>query len=196
MLNKFRNTLEKYANQTAKILIKVGLSPWMVSTIGLMIVLLASYILIINTQLSLITSLILYLIGNGMDALDGAVARLTEKVSKWGGYMDSMIDRIGEAAYILAIAHIGMISWEIAYIYIVSALLISYSRARGEKEGVEMSGIGLMERAERVIGLALAILIYITLNIPMDLLFLIIIILNIITIIQRSVHTYTSLRES
>jgi len=196
MLNKFRNTLEKYANQTAKILIKVGLTPWMVSTIGLMIVLLASYILIINTHQSLITSLILYLIGNGMDALDGAVARLTEKVSKWGGYMDSMIDRIGEAAYILAIAHIGMISWEIAYIYIVSALLISYSRARGEKEGVEMSGIGLMERAERVIGLALAILIYITLNIPMDLLLLIIIILNIITIIQRSVHTYTSLRES
>lgn len=197
MLNRFRNTLRTYINTTAKLFVKIGLQPWMISLIGLLLIITASlWIAQSPTKTGILISVLLYLLGNAMDALDGAVARITDKVSRWGGYIDSMLDRIEEIIFILSISYAGILTWDLSYIYIATAILISYSRARGEGAGADLSGVGLMERAERIIAIALILIIYITIGIDPAPLFTILIILNTATIIHRSIHIYTKLRES
>lgn len=196
MLNKFREALEEYINCIATIFIRAGLKPWTISLIGLIIVMVSSIWIAINpSKLNILISVVLYLLGNGMDALDGAVARLTDRVSGWGGYLDSMLDRLGEIIYILAVSYAGILTWDLSYIYIVTAIMISYARARGEGVGARLGGVGIMERAERILGITLILLIYIFTGLDPKPLFIILIILNIATIIHRSIYVYMELRK-
>lgn len=86
--------------------------------------------------------------------VDGSVARLTGKVSSKGAFLDSTIDRLTEIAVYVGI----MLGGEVNPVNVVSALalsmMVSYSRARGEALGVKMAGIGVGERAERILVLA------------------------------------------
>lgn len=106
----------------------------------------------------------LLLIASAFDMLDGAVARATGKGSKFGGFLDSTIDRyaesivyIGVLIYILdtSDAKAGAI---LTLLATTGALLISYSRARAEAAGYNAS-VGLVARPERVILLAICLII-------------------------------------
>ena len=197
MLNKFRESLRGGISNIARIFVKIGFKPWTISLLGLILVITASLWMATNpTKINILIAILLYLLGNAMDALDGEVARLTGSVSKWGGYLDSILDRIGEIIFILSISYTNILTWDLTYIYIVTAILISYSRARGEVEGVKLSGVGIMERAERVIAIALILILYITIGIDPAPLFIILIILNIATVIHRSIYIYKTLRKS
>ncbi len=197
MLNKFREKLETKINNIAKIFIKIGIPPWIVSLTGLVIIIISSIILLIDRSTQgIIISLVIFLIGNAMDALDGPIARLTGKTSKWGGITDSTLDKIGETIYPYTLGYTGIAQWSLIYIYIVTAILISYLRARGEAEGIYMRGIGLMERAERIISLTIILLLYALTKIDINVMLTILIILNIVTMIQRTYYLHQSLSES
>ena len=197
MLNKFREKLETKINNIAKIFIKIGIPPWIVSLTGLIIIIISSIILLIDKSTQgIIISLVIFLIGNAMDALDGPIARLTGKTSKWGGITDSTLDKIGETIYPYTLGYTGIAQWSLIYIYIVTAILISYLRARGEAEGIYMRGIGLMERAERIISLTIILLLYALTKIDINVMLTILIILNIVTMIQRTYYLHQSLSES
>ena len=99
----------------------------------------------------------LFFFGGYVDALDGSVARKTGKVSKFGGFLDSTLDRISDAVVLLGVILSGMI-WPyndsmnitLGFLALSMSLLISYTRSRAEIDGVVMKGIGFMERAERL----------------------------------------------
>lgn len=104
------------------------------------------------------------LIASAFDMLDGAVARATGSTSRFGGFLDSTLDRYSEAlvfggvlVYMLNTddARIGAI---LVFASTVGALLISYARARAEAAGYRAS-VGLLARPERVILLALFLVI-------------------------------------
>ena len=105
-----------------------------------------------------------------MDLLDGTVARKTGKVSTFGGFLDSTLDRISDGLIVLGLVLGRMLwpweitSWKIntiiGFISLLVILLISYIRSRAEIEGVEMRGVGFMERAERILFLVFAYLIH------------------------------------
>lgn len=197
MLNRFRRNIEKYINTIALTLAKTGVKPWSISLTGLIIIILASIWLVYGPAPNpLAISILLFIVGNLMDALDGPLARATNQVTRWGSYIDSMIDRLGEAIYILALGYTGIVRWDLAYIYIATSILISYSRSKGESVGVDMAGVGLMERAERIIGISAILVLYMLIGLDTLLPLTIIITLNIITIFQRSIHIYSSLRRS
>jgi CDP-diacylglycerol--glycerol-3-phosphate 3-phosphatidyltransferase len=106
----------------------------------------------------------LMLIFSALDLLDGALARKTGTVTKFGAVFDSVLDRISEAAVLGGVlfhyTQVGDHTQEIVLCYaaIVGSIMVSYVRARAEGEGLTLRE-GLFTRAERVILLGGALLI-------------------------------------
>ena len=197
MLNRFRDKFNKIILRIASFLTHMNFKPWMVSLLGLIIVTIAAVILMIGTStLNILLSVSLFLLGGFMDALDGSLARLQNRVSRWGGFYDSIIDRITEIIYVFGLTYSQIISSYPAYIYITTSILISYTRARGEALGVTMHGVGLMERAERILILVLAIILWVYIRFNLDILIFILILLNIATFIQRIFYVWNKTRVS
>ncbi len=101
--------------------------------------------------------IVLVALGGLLDALDGAVARAYNMVSKAGGFLDSLCDRISDAAVTYSFSVFAP-STLIAYLIAVT-LVYSYARARAEAAACSrMEGVGFLERGERL-PLQLAILV-------------------------------------
>ena len=89
------------------------------------------------------------------DLFDGAMARISQKgASRWGGFLDSTIDRITDSAIMIGIT-LALMDLDdplapIALAALVSGSLVPYIRAKAEALGIECSG-GLAERTERLI---------------------------------------------
>lgn len=107
---------------------------------------------------------ILLLLASAFDMVDGAIARATGSVSKFGGFFDSTVDRYSEI-----VVYIGLLVWlndsrsdNIGSVLILvaatGALMISYARARAEAIGYGAS-VGLLARPERVVLLAVCLII-------------------------------------
>lgn len=134
-----------------------GLTPNMLTVIG--VALNAAVALIIAAGHDRIGGVLL-LVASAFDMLDGAVARASGQTSRFGGFLDSTLDRYSESlvfggvlVYLLDTddAKTGAI---LAFASMAGALLISYARARAEAAGYTAS-VGLLARPERVILLAL-----------------------------------------
>ena len=102
------------------------------------------------------------LIAGFFDMLDGTLARHNNQVSPFGAALDSTLDRLSEAALLVGILVFYAREQSITGILLVGAaltgsLLVSYIRARAEALGLECQ-VGLFTRAERVIVLALGLL--------------------------------------
>jgi CDP-diacylglycerol--glycerol-3-phosphate 3-phosphatidyltransferase len=104
------------------------------------------------------------LIFSALDLLDGALARKTGTVTKFGAVFDSVLDRLSEAAVLGGLlfhyAEAGGHTPEIVLCYaaVVGSLMVSYVRARAEGQGLALRE-GLFTRAERVILLGGALVI-------------------------------------
>jgi CDP-diacylglycerol--glycerol-3-phosphate 3-phosphatidyltransferase len=89
------------------------------------------------------------------DLFDGTMARLSQKgSSKWGGFLDSTIDRITDSAILVGMS-IYLIDKEdplviVVIVTLVTGILVPYIRAKAECFGIECSG-GIAERTERLI---------------------------------------------
>jgi len=96
-----------------------------------------------------------FLVGSALDAVDGALARLSGRASIRGAFLDSVLDRVAELA-LLAGVFVYLMGRDDAYgmllVFVLAqgSLLVSYLRARAEGLGVDGRG-GLMERSERVL---------------------------------------------
>jgi len=102
------------------------------------------------------------LVAGFFDILDGALARHTNRVTRFGAALDSSLDRLSEAIWLLAIlivyARAGLfIGIILVGVTLISSQLVSYIRARAEALGLECQ-VGLCTRPERVIVLALGLL--------------------------------------
>jgi archaetidylinositol phosphate synthase len=98
---------------------------------------------------------ILLLVSGFLDVIDGSVARVTGKSSKKGAFLDSSFDKIAESVVFVGIAAGGLAQPVWVIVALAASLLVSYSRARAESLGVELKGIGIGERAERLLIVAL-----------------------------------------
>jgi len=93
------------------------------------------------------------------DVIDGEVARRTGQTSVFGAFYDSTLDRLadgflfGGLAFFYASSEVhyslGMVA--IAMLGLMATFLTSYTRARAEGLSIEMKGIGMMERPERIV---------------------------------------------
>jgi archaetidylinositol phosphate synthase len=157
LLTKFKQRVQLQLTSIAKALHNLGLSPNHVSILGIAFAVLSAitYWQWKLNPLLLILAPILMLTSGLFDALDGALARLYGEATKFGGFFDSLLDRYADAIVICGIILGGLteVSWGLAAL--VGSMLVSYARARAEAAGVKMESVGLAERAERIVLLAL-----------------------------------------
>jgi CDP-diacylglycerol--glycerol-3-phosphate 3-phosphatidyltransferase len=108
----------------------------------------------------LASTVTLYVIAGILDVLDGRLARLSGKQTKSGALLDSVSDRWGELFVLIGYAWLLHGSpWLLAALAAVGgSMMVSYTRARGEGLGVQVAG-GIMQRAERIVLVALGTLI-------------------------------------
>ncbi|MFQ5493076.1 MAG: CDP-alcohol phosphatidyltransferase family protein [Candidatus Dojkabacteria bacterium] len=143
-------------------------------------------------------------IGFGLDFFDGIVARKKGKVSAFGGLLDSTVDRFTDALLITAFGFAGLVRWEIVIAAFVTAYLTSYIRSRAELASkVKLKfDIGIIERPERILIIALSLLVYTVLpdtevmgfNVP-ELGMIVLSAFGLVTIIQRLYAAYYGLKQ-
>ena len=91
-----------------------------------------------------------------LDVVDGAVAKVTGRVSKRGAFLDSTLDRAAEVAIYLGVLQGGFAPGPYALLALALSLLVSYTRAKADALGTSLSGVGVGERSERLLVLALS----------------------------------------
>jgi CDP-diacylglycerol--glycerol-3-phosphate 3-phosphatidyltransferase len=142
-----------------KLLAKTPLTPNAVSWLGFLITVGAAALIGTN---HLLAAGVVVLFAGIFDMLDGALARATGKVTRFGGVLDSMLDRLSEAALLLGILVIYVRGQQVGESILVglaltSSMTVSYLRSRIEALGIECK-VGLFTRPERVIVLALGLM--------------------------------------
>ena len=103
MLNNLRNSLKPYLQTIGKIFASTGISPNVWTAVGLVFAFISSLVYGISLEFSLILGGILILISGFFDIVDGQVARYANKISKSGGFLDSIFDKIAEVAIFFGI---------------------------------------------------------------------------------------------
>jgi archaetidylinositol phosphate synthase len=149
---------EEVVNKSIKPLSKIGITPNHVTATGLIISIFTMWFYMNwrRDRTYLLVSALIILISGFLDAIDGVLARSTGKVSIFGGFFDSISDRYSDSIFVAGIVIGSLCSPLVGIAALVGSLMVSYTRSRAEAEGIKMSGIGLAERAERMIVLAMS----------------------------------------
>jgi CDP-diacylglycerol--glycerol-3-phosphate 3-phosphatidyltransferase len=180
------------------LLAKTSITPNMVTWFGFILILVAAVLVAMGYPFA---AGWVVLLSGFFDIIDGALARLTHQVTKFGGVLDSTLDRLSEAAIMIGImafflfhAGFALFQWITLLIGItlVFSFLVSYIRSRAEAADIECQ-VGVFTRAERVIILALGLLINI--NLALVIALAIIALLSLITVIQRLLFVYQQSRQ-
>ncbi len=139
------------------------------------------------------------------DILDGALARRTDRTTRFGAVLDSTLDRLSEAVLLLGICALFLLTggqlllfaslareWAVLLVFValVGSVLVSYIRARAEAVGAECQ-VGLFTRGERVIVLILGLWLD-----QLVLALAIIALLSFITVGQRLFHVWRQIGDS
>jgi len=164
--DEFRGAVLRYLEMPgAKLFRALKFTPNGITILGFLITVVSAYLVGAGW---LLAGGIVFLVGGSLDLLDGGLARLTGKASPFGALLDSVFDRLSEAALFVGIAVYALrddISEDRQIFFITVLLLalifsqgVSYLRARGEGLGV-FTKAGLMTRPERVVLLGVGLII-------------------------------------
>ena len=150
-----RQSSQGIVNPIAGLINRTGLTPNMLTFIGLLLNVGVAAVLA-GGSIRLGGWLLLF--AASFDALDGALARLTGRQSRFGAFFDSTLDRYSEAVIYggLLIYYVDQgARTEVLLVYaaIIGSLMVSYSRARAEGLGLECK-VGIATRLERVLIIA------------------------------------------
>ena len=104
---------------------------------------------------------VVFVVGSVADALDGALARAHGKMTPFGAFLDSTLDRVSEGVILGAIALVladqgKTLALACVFVALVGSFLVSYTRAKAEAFGLK-GDVGLMSRTERIVLLAVAL---------------------------------------
>ncbi len=181
--------LDKPLAPLAQHITLTGITPNFLTITGFIVSIAASASFILKTPKM---AGILILLSGGFDLLDGVVARTSGKVTAFGAFLDSLLDRYSDAMLFFGI---GIYLIDNSFNVFLTALvftgtfLISYVRARAEGLGLTCN-VGLMERPERIILLALGGIF----NILLPVLWILLIFTHF-TVFQRIYHTWLITRR-
>ncbi len=190
VLNNLRESLRPALEKVGKGFAATGLSPNFWTVVGLVIALASAVVYGMGMEFGLIIGGILLLVSGFFDMVDGQVAIVTGKTSKKGEYLDSMFDKISEVAIFLGILVGGYAEPYLVLLAITLSLLVSYARAKSDLINIKLQGIGIGERAERLLVIAIVGIIGF-----MDYAVIIVVIIAGITLIQRMIYTAKNISE-
>lgn len=202
MLNQTnaRSVVAVVVDPVAKALLRIGLTPDLVTIVGTIVSVFASLWFIPRGEF--LWWLLVYALSAPSDMLDGAMARMRGTTGPWGAFLDSTLDRISDGALFAGILIWGMqaeSTWRpwvavLATICLIGSLVVSYAKARAEGLGLSCN-VGIAERTERILiagtGLVLAGL---GLDWALPVALGILAVLVVITVLQRLMHVRAQTR--
>lgn len=136
-------------------LASLGVPPNILTVIGVSINLLCGVLFALGNFFG---AGIVLIVANLFDMLDGNVARLTGRVTRYGGFLDSTLDRVSDMGAFLGIMifyarlteHHSTMNVFLAGVGMIASVLVSYTTARSEGLGVK-ANVGFLQRPERVV---------------------------------------------
>jgi CDP-diacylglycerol---glycerol-3-phosphate 3-phosphatidyltransferase len=155
--SQFPQYVEAVTRPVGRGLGRTGITPNVLTTLGLLLTALATYLV---GSGALVLGAWVLVLGGLMDTFDGAVARATNRSTPFGSFYDSVSDRISDGLIL------GGLAWflrdqprlfVLAVVALVAAEVTSYVRAKAEAIDLECS-VGILERAERAILLMIGLL--------------------------------------
>ncbi|HKX68372.1 MAG TPA: CDP-alcohol phosphatidyltransferase family protein [Intrasporangium sp.] len=154
-----RATVTKLLGPIARLLLKIGISPDIVTVVGTIGVSVGALYFFPRGQVWIGVLVITAFVFS--DTIDGIMARESGGSTKWGAYLDSTLDRIGDAAIFggLVLYYAGMgdnsVMSALALACLILGSVVSYARARAEGLGFTAS-VGIAERADRLVAVLVA----------------------------------------
>ena len=160
--NKAQKVIYTIINPLINLLVKLGITPNMITSFGLILNMLAAVIFIIGAKYGERNDMsyvgwggFTILIAGLFDMIDGRLARVGNMSSKFGALYDSVLDRYSEMIMFLGIcyylvAHNFFLSSLFAFVALIGSMMVSYTRARAEGLGIDCS-VGMMQRPARVV---------------------------------------------
>jgi archaetidylinositol phosphate synthase len=197
VLTKLKKKVQEMLSVEARFAHRLGLTPNAISIAGIFLSIFAAVAYAFGKEepLLLIAAIVLLLASGFCDTLDGVIARTYQQATAFGGYLDSLLDRYADAIIYAAIILGGLcdVSWGLAAL--AGSLLVSYSRARAEAAGIKMESVGIAERAERMLILAVASSAAYYWLPALNWGIIILAVLSNFTVLQRGLHAYRWLKK-
>ena len=187
---------DRIGTPVALFLGRLGLSPTSLTLSGLVISGLGAFLSSVG---QLWGAGLVLVFSSFFDLFDGALARATGRVTRFGALLDSIVDRVSEAIILFGLL-VFYLSRDVTagvllvYLALASSIMVSYLRARSEGLGVDCK-VGLMTRTERVAVLSAGLVAgHWVPNLLLAALATIAA-LSIVTVVHRTFHTRSALRE-
>lgn len=189
--DRLRKWTRWLVDPTSRALHRLGVRPNHLTILGFLLSLVNAWLLAMGR---LPLAGVLILVFSALDGLDGSLARVSGQVTRFGGFLDSVLDRCSEAA-----VYFGLVVFFAAagrreelyltYVAIIGSLLVSYTRARAEGLGLRCE-VGWFTRVERVVLLSVGLV----LGWLRPVLWLLAILTNV-TVLQRVLHVRRLTRD-
>lgn len=194
-LSGVRKTLGNYFSEPmVRLLVRTSVAPNTLTWLGFLVSVVAA--VLIGTG-HLFAAGFVVLVAGFFDIIDGALARRTNRTSRFGAILDSTLDRAAEAALLIGIlvmfaAEQSVTGVLVAGVAWLGSLLVSYIRARAEGMGLECE-VGVFTRPERVVVLALGLLFSQFAN-ALIIALAVMAVLGLVTAGQRAVHVWQQIK--
>jgi len=187
---------ERIASWVVEFLVDRGISPMSLTISAFAATIISSilYLYASSNRLLYLPAAITLALSGFLDAVDGAVARRMDGTSRLGAFLDSVFDKLGECFILVAIIYSGIVDVLWGSIALASSILVSYVRHRAEPLGVNLKGVGIGERAERMIILIIASLITPFMEEALNYGIILIAVLASITVAWRIIYAASRLR--
>jgi archaetidylinositol phosphate synthase len=158
VLNRFREALSPILDRVGSFFASSGLRPNFWTAISLILAAASGFTYLLalpywgfNWYHASLAGSIILLMSGFFDVVDGCVARATKQSSKKGAFLDSVFDKISESLVFIGIAIGALANPILCQVALSLSLLVSYTRAKSETAGIELKGLGIGERAERLL---------------------------------------------
>jgi phosphatidylglycerophosphate synthase len=189
LLGKFRAKYEAAMQPVGRSLGRIGVSPNAISTLSLIVAVLAA---VAYASRGPVLGALGLLASGIIDMLDGAVARATGAVTRFGAVYDPVLDRYAEFAVLFGMGFGKLVAWTWVVFSLCGMVMASYTRARAESAGhLDSCRVGIAERQEKLILLLIGSVLQPFFNLALPLSVLIVGVLSHITVVQRLHFTFT-----
>src|SRR5690242_12280931 len=150
------------ARRAAQIFVKTPITPNMLTLFGLVLNGVVAALLFTD---HLVAGGLMIIFAGLFDMLDGALAKITNRMSSFGAFLDSVVDRYSEAIILLGLllhyyrqqSPESLVEIVLIYVILVGSMMISYARARAGALHIQ-NEVGLLARPERIVLLALGLI--------------------------------------
>ncbi|MGB7979281.1 MAG: CDP-alcohol phosphatidyltransferase family protein [Candidatus Nanopelagicales bacterium] len=191
-----RGVIAPVVEPIARALLRMRITPDMVTLTGTVLTVLTALILIPAGRF--VPALVLLALFVSADVLDGTMARLTGTQGPWGAWFDATLDRVADGAIfggllIWAAWSSDTLTTMLAWVCLVGGAVISYAKARAEAVNATANG-GIAERAERMILLAVGAILQQFVDWGMTAALGVLSVLTVITVFQRGLDVRSQLR--